>query len=250
MRVRDRLRAIDSKLSHMEMFATRQAPLALATGFSGIDAALGIGGLPAGRIVEIFGPPSCGKTAFALQTIAHLQRSGSEAAWIDADRTFDLTFASRLGVDVARLPVAQPASAEDALDMTRHLAHSGAVELIAIDSAAALVPELEIRNGIVLDREGLQWRVLGSQLRRLSAAAARSRACILFLNQTRVRIHSGAAIEISSGGPSLKLYAAVRIAISAVGRRVCFRIVKNRLAAPYATSELEWRSAAGFIQPA
>ena len=219
---------------------------ACPTGFAALDNALGIGGLPRGHIVEIFGPPNSGKTALALQTIAHLQQSGGGAAWIDAEHAFDPRFASQLGVDLARLPVAEPGSAEEALEIARQFAASGAVELVVVDSAAALVPKLELETGLG-DGGSLHGRVLASELRRLSGLAARTRVCVVFLNQLRGRREAAAGeLETSAGGPSLKLYAAVRIALSATGRTVRFRILKNKLAAPFATGELEWRRGAGF----
>jgi recombination protein RecA len=213
----------------------------LSTGFVSLDNALGTGGLPRGRIVEIFGPASCGKTALALQIIACLQHNGGAAAWIDADHAFDGMFAATLGVDVTRLPVAAPETTEQACAMACSLAASGVLDLVVIDSAAALTPQLELETGIGVGGDGLHSRALGSALRRLAPAAVRSGASVLFLNQTRIRPDPGAAQpETTSGGPSLKLYAAVRIALSANGRTVRFRVVKNSLAAPFGTCELEW----------
>jgi len=219
---------------------------ACPTGFAALDNALGIGGLPRGRIVEIFGPPNCGKTALALQTIAHLQQSGGAAAWIDAEHAFDPRFATQLGVDLAGLPVAEPGSAEEALEIARRFAASGAVDLVVVDSAAALVPQLELETGMAAGA-GLHGRVLASELRRLSWLAARTGVCMVFLNQIRGRLEAAAGeAETSAGGPSLKLYSAVRIALSATGRTVRFRVLKNKLAAPFATGELEWRPGSGF----
>jgi recombination protein RecA len=219
---------------------------ACPTGLRALDNALGIGGFPRGRIVEIFGPPNCGKTALALQTIAHLQRSGGAAAWIDAEHAFDPRFAAHLGVDLAGLPVAEPASAEEALEIARQFAASGAVDLVVVDSAAALVPKLELETGLG-EAGSLHSRVLASELRRLSWLAARASVCVVFLNQIRGRREAAAGeLETSAGGPSLKLYAAVRIALSATGRTVRFRVLKNKLAAPFTTGELEWRPGAGF----
>ena len=241
----ERQRAIHLRLSGMPQARGGRSP-ALPTGFPSLDRALGIGGLPRGSIVEIFGPASSGKTALALQCIARAQRDGAAAAWIDADRAFDAAFAAQLGVDVARLPVAVPATAEEALEMARQFAASDAIDLVAIDSAAALVPRLEMEAGIGSAGAGLQTRVLSTELRRLSRMAARSRACIVFLSQMRVRLGSPGEIETSSGGPPLKLYAALRMALAATGRLVRFRILKNRFAAPFAAGELEWQPGSGF----
>ena len=243
----DRQRAIHLRLSAMQASPSGRDASSLPTGFAALDAALAIGGLPTGCIVELYGPASCGKTALALQAIAHGQSSGTAAAWIDVEHVFDAGFAARLGVDVARLPVTQPATAEEALEMARSLAASGAVELVVIDSAAALVPQLEIDVGLGDSGMGMQSRVLGSELRRLSRVAARSGACILILNQTRARLESTGGVETSAGGPPLKLHAATRIALSATGRKVRFRILKNKRGGPFATGELEWRPGAGFV---
>jgi recombination protein RecA len=222
---------------------------ALPTGFGVLDRALGVGGLPRGRITEIFGPANCGKTALALQAIAYGQQTGSAAAWIDAEHAFDPGFAGRLGVDLARLPVAEPASAEEALEMTRRLAASGAIDLVVVDSAAALVPRLELEAGIVAGSASLQSRVLGSELRRLLWVAHRSGVAVVFLNQTRTRLEASAGeLETSAGGPSLKLHAAVRIVLATTGRTVRFRILKNALAAPFATGELQWHPGSGFAK--
>lgn len=221
---------------------------ALPTGFASLDTALGIGGLPRGRIVEIFGAASSGKTALALQAIAHVQRNGGAAAWIDAERAFDAAFASQLGADLPHLAVTVPGSAEEAMDMARRFTASGAVDLVVIDSAAALVPEVEIEAGVGEAGRSVQSRVLASELRSLSEAARRTGAIILFLNQTRSRLGSTGEIESSSGGPPIKLHASVRIALSAAGRRVRFRVLKNKLAAAFTAGELEWRTGSGFVE--
>lgn len=222
---------------------------ALPTGFAVLDRALGVGGLPRGAITEIFGPANCGKTALALQAIAHGQGIESAAAWIDAEHAFDPGFATRLGVDLVRLPVVEPASAEEALDMARRLAASGAIDLIVVDSAAALVPRIELEAGLVAGSASLQSRVLGSELRRLVWVARRTGVAFVFLNQTRTRLAASAGeLETSAGGPSLKLHAAMRIVLAATGRTVRFRVLKNALAAPFATGELEWRPGSGFVK--
>jgi recombination protein RecA len=224
-----------------------KAPAGLATGFASLDRALEIGGLPRGRITEIFGPPSCGKTALALQIVAHIDRSGGAAAWIDADHSFSPAFATQLGADVSRLPVATPDSAEQAGEIARRLLASCALDLVVIDSAAALVPEVEAAASI--GPSGLQSRVLGSELRKLAAAAARSGAAVLVLNQTRIhkdRVAGG--VETSAGGPGLKLYAAARIAMAGAGRMVRWRIVKNSLGAAFVTGNLQWIEGIGFTE--
>ncbi|HLK51242.1 MAG TPA: hypothetical protein VKT49_24030 [Bryobacteraceae bacterium] len=247
MKETERRRNIHLQLSAMNPAPARQS---LPTGFAALDTALGSGGFPRGAITEIFGPASCGKTALVLQAIAHGQRSGATAAWIDAEHVFDASFAARLGVDVGRMPVTSPESAEEALEMARKFASSGAVDLVAIDSAAALVPRLELEAALGQSGAGLQSRVLSSELRRLSQAAARSGTAIILLNQTRYRPGTPGEGETSSGGASLKLHAAVRIALSASGRRVRVRVMKNKLGAPFAEAHLEWRRDRGFTEPA
>ena len=242
MKETDRRRAILQRLARME----GEPASAIPTRFSALDDALG-GGLPRARMVEIFGPSGCGKTTLAIQVIAHLQRDGASAAWIDADHTFDPAYAAKLGVDVERLPLAQPETAEQALDIARTLAASGAVDLIVIDSAAALAPRLEVEAGIGESAPGLQSRVLGSELRKLSGVIRRSEASVLFLNQMRNR--PGGEGETSAGGPPLKLFAAVRVVLlPAGGSRVRLRVLKNKAAEGLAGREMEWRRGSGFVE--
>jgi recombination protein RecA len=237
----DRQRTIRLKLARMQS----RAPGAIATGFTSLDQALGVGGLPRGSIVELFGPSSAGKTTLALQIVAHAQQAGSASAWIDADHTFDPAYAAQLSVNLEALPVGQPESAEEALEVTRQLALSGAVDLVVVDSAAALVPRIELETSLGEGSSGMQSRVLASGLRKL-AAAARTGVVILFLNQTR----GGGENVVSAGGPGLKLYAAVRVHLEPTGRGIRFRTVKNKVAAPFVSGELHWGSAVGFVKPA
>ncbi len=242
----DRGRDIRHKLARMADVPSRGG---IPTGFSCLDAALGVGGWPRGEIVELFGPSSVGKTSLLLQSVASVQARGFTAAWIDADHSFDGAYAAGLGVILERMPVAQPQSAEEALEMTSRLAGSGAVDLIAIDSAAALVPELELATGIGEAGVTLSTRVLGSGLRRLSAAAKRSESCVIFLNQIRSRRDAaGHQVETSAGGSPLKLYSAVRISLAATGRRVRLRVLKNRVAGAFREGELRWVPGEGFTE--
>lgn len=218
----------------------------MPTGFGALDAALG-GGFPRGRILELFGPPSCGKTTLALQAAANVQRAGFTAGWIDADHAFDPAYAARLGVCIERLVALKPASAEEALEMACRLAASAALDLLVVDSAAALVPRLELDAAIGQSSHGLQARVLASGLRKLVKEAVRGGLTALFLNQTRGRMES-AEEETTAAGPSLKLYAASRIALGSMGGSVCFRMLKNKAAAPFARGELRWDEARGFVQ--
>jgi recombination protein RecA len=203
---------------------------AIRTGFGPLDSALA-GGLPRSSIIELFGPSSSGKTTLALQIAARAQRDGATAAWIDAEHAFDAPYAASLGVRVSEMPLAQPGSAEQALEIACKLADSAAVDLLIVDSAAALVPQLELESAIGESGEGLHGRVLAAGLRKLVRIVARSGTVALFLNQTRSH---GSVGESSAGGPPLKLYATVRIALSdAAGGQVSFRILKNKAAAAF-----------------
>jgi len=196
--------------------------------------------LPRGGIVEMYGPSGCGKTSLALECVAHLQRNGLTAVWIDADRTFDPGYAATLGVDARTTIVVVPDTAEQALEMARTLAASHALDLLVIDSAAALVPSAELQVGIGESGPSLQSRVLASGLRKLAFAARRSGAAILFLNQTRGRADITGEEETTAGGPPLKLQAAARISLRAgVGLRMGFRMIKNRPGESFAEGELD-----------
>jgi recombination protein RecA len=237
MTEQERQRAIRLRLCRSHGAPPPDSPM--PTGFRALDAALG-GGLPRGRILELFGPPSCGKTTLALQMAVRLQRAGLTVGWIDADHTFDAAYAARLGVSIERLAALEPASAEEALEMARRLAASAAVDLLVVDSAAALVPRLELEAAIGQGGFGLQGRVLASGLRKLVKEAARAGLTALFLNQTRGRDGAGEE-ETTAGGPALKLYAAARIALGEPGgRSVRFRILKNKATSPFARGELAW----------
>ncbi len=206
-----------------------------------ISTGLAFGPLPRGSIVELFGPPGSGKTSVALSVVAHWQKAGGAAAWLDADHTFDPAYAGQLGVAVESLPVVRPETAEQAFAMLQQLAASGAVDLLVVDSAAALTPALELETALGESGPGLQARVLASGLRKLAHALGRSGVTAVFLNQTRTRSHDE---EASAGGPSLKLYAALRIAVeplpAAGGAR--FRVLKNKTGEPFRGGELRWIS--------
>ena len=252
MKEAERQQAIYRKLSSMEREPSRGAiqrvdgramsPLmAIPTGFSSLDTALGVGGFPRGRITEIFGPEACGKTTLALRVIAHFQQSGGTAAFIDAEHVFDAEYARSLGVEMERLPVLEPDSAEDAIEIGRRLALSGAVDLLVVDSAAALVPQMELETGVGESGPGLHGRVLASGLRKLAVAVLRGGASLVFLNQARAKLEAPfGELETSAGGISLKLYAAVRVALASAGGGVVrARILKNRLAEPFREADLE-----------
>ena len=249
MKEQERQRIIRQKLVRLEAAPTLFSS-ALPTGFAALDEALAIGGLPRGRIVELFGPSSSGKSTLAMQTIAHLMRRGMTAAWNDVEHVFDPAQAAKLGIPVEQLPVAEPDSAEEALEIARQLAASGALDLLAIDSAAALVPRLELETAIGESGHGLHSRVLASGLRRLASTAKQSNTVVLVLNQTRGRGDGGRGDEeISAGGPPLKLYAAVRIGLDAArGHHVRFRILKNKSGNAFQEGKLRWESGWRFSE--
>ena len=215
-------------------------PEAISSGFDAIDAVLGIGGFPRGRIVELSGPEACGKTTLALRTIAGVQRRGGTAALIDADRTFDPHRAAALGIHLENLVMSAPEWGEQALEIARSLASSGAVDLIVVDSAAALVPKLELETSLETISPGLHAAVLLRALRRLAPAAARSGACVVFLNQLR-SAGAGEAAETTAGGRALKAYAAVRAELRPLASpgKVRFRVLKNKFAAAPAEAEVD-----------
>ena len=248
MKEEDRQRIIRQKLVGMEQTAGRRGGVPIPTGFSELDTALG-GGLPRGSIVEIFGPASSGKSTLALQIAHRTMEAGGAAAWIDAEHVFDPAQASRLGSALERMPIARPDSAEQAIEIARTLVSSGGLDLLAIDSAAALAPRLELETGIGEGGAGLQSRVLAWGLRKLASAASRADAVVLVLNQTRARGETPADGETSAGGAPLKLYAAVRIALNAPrGRTVRFRILKNKAGAAFQEGKLHWESGWKFTE--
>jgi recombination protein RecA len=217
----------------------------LPTGLPVLDRVLG-GGLPRGTLTEIYGPSGCGKTTLALQLAGNLQRAGFAPAWIDADRTFDSARATSLGVNMDHMPVVEPGSAEQAAEIACQLLLCGALDLIVVDSFAALAPELELETGMETVAPSLHGRVLASALRKLAFAARRSGASLLFLNQLRMRLETGGApLPISAGGPALKLHATVRIAVALPeGGRARFRVMKNHAGGAFARGELLWRDGA------
>ena len=248
MKEEERQQAILLRLARMR--TAPDAPEAFfASGFRALDESLGRG-FPRGHMVELFGPAGCGKTTLAIQCVAHAQKNALTAAWIDADHTFDAAYATGLGVDMERVPFAQPATAEQGMEIARQLAGSGAVDLIVVDSAAALVPRLELETGIGCDAPGLHSRVLASSLRKLRQTLGKSCACVVFLNQMRNRPEASAGEgETSAGGAPLKLFAAVRIAlIPSPGARLVLRARKNKVAESMAERALERRRGVGFVE--
>jgi recombination protein RecA len=222
----------------------------ISTGSIGIDHALGSGGFPRGRVVEIFGPESSGKTTLALHVIAEAQRSGGAAAFIDAEHALDPTYASRLGVDTENLIVSQPDYGEQALEIAQALVQSQALDVIVIDSVAALTPKAEIEGEMGDSHMGLQARMMSQALRKLTASVSRANTCLVFINQLREKI--GVMFgnpETTTGGRALKFYASIRIDVrrttaikdgeTVIGNRTKIKIVKNKVAAPFREVEVD-----------
>src|SRR5881296_1883525 len=222
----------------------------IPSGSIALDMALGIGGIPRGRVIEIYGPESSGKTTLALTIIANAQRLGGAAVFIDAEHALDATYAGRLGVEINDLHVAQPDTGEEALEITDHLVRSGAVDVIVIDSVAALVPRAEIEGEMGDSHVGLQARLMSQALRKLTGSINKSRTTVIFINQIRMQIGvMFGSPETTAGGRALKFYASVRMDIrrigaikdgdSVIGSHVKVKVVKNKVAAPFKEAEFD-----------
>jgi len=222
----------------------------IPTGALSLDAALGVGGFPRGRVVEVFGPEAGGKTTLALHVIAEAQKTGGQAAFIDAEHALDPSYARRLGVDVDNLLVSQPDNGEQALEIAETLIRSGGVDVVVVDSVAALVPKAELEGEMGEPQMGLQARLMSQALRKLTAIVSKSRTCLVFINQIREKI--GVLFgnpETTTGGRALKFYSSIRLDIRriqsikdgdrVVGSRTRGKVVKNKVAAPFREAEFD-----------